>query len=87
MPTSVRVDEETEALLERASQAASTTKSDLIRKALRAYCTRIVLSKAMTPYEAIRDFIGCAEGPPNLSRRSRQYLREILRGQKRRRAR
>ena len=87
MPTSVRVDEETEALLERAARLRAATKSALIRMALKQFCSKIVLGKAETPYESIRDAIGCAEGPPDLARRSRAYLREAFRGGQRRRAR
>ena len=88
MPTSVRVDEETEALLERAARLRTATKSELIRMALKQFCARIVMGKAMTPYESIKDLLGCAEGPADLARHSRRYLQETFRGhQKRRRAR
>jgi hypothetical protein len=82
MPTSVRVDEETEALLERAARIRAETKSELIRRALKQFCSRIVMGKALTPYESIKGLLGCAEGPRDLARRSRDYLQEAFRGQK-----
>lgn len=84
MPTSVRVDAETEALLERAARLRSQTKSAVIREALRHFCARVMIVKAVTPYEAIREYVGCMEGPPDLSRRSRTYLRKILRAKSQR---
>ena len=84
MPTSVRVDEETEALLERASQLTAVTKSQLIRTALKQYCSVIVLGSTTTPYESIKQFIGCAEGPADLARRSRHYLQDIFRAKQKR---
>lgn len=84
MLTSVRVDEETEALLERASQLTAATKSQLIRTALKQYCSVIIRGSMATPYESIKQFIGCAEGPPDLARRSRHYLQEAFRGKQKR---
>lgn len=86
MPTSVRVDEKTEALLERATQVTGQTKSALIRTALQRYCMRIVIGKPVTPYEAIRRYIGCFQGPPDLAERSNHYIRERLRAKETRRA-
>lgn len=86
MPTSVRVDEKTEALLARAAQVSGKTKSAVIRTALRQFCMKIVVGKPMTPYESIKHFIGCAEGPPDLAKASKRYLRERLRASQKRRA-
>ena len=82
MPTSVRVDEKTEALLERAAQVSGKTKSAVIRTALRQFCMRIVMRNPLTPYEAIRDYLGCFEGPPDLAKASKRYLRDRLRNAK-----
>lgn len=87
MPTSVRVDEETEALLERAARLRAETKSALIRTALRQFCARIVVGKPATPYASIKDLLGCAEGPSDLARHSKRYFQEALRGRKAHRAR
>ena len=87
MPTSVRVDEETEALLERVAHLMAVSKSAVIRTALTQYCTRISLSKVASPYDSIKEWIGCADGPPDLSRRARHYLRESLRAKAKRRPR
>ena len=78
MPTSVRVDEETEALLERAAHLTAVSKSAVIRTALKQYYTRISLSKVTSPYDSIKEWIGCVDGPPDLSRRARHHLRESL---------
>ena len=87
MPTSVRVDDKIEALLERATKVTGQTKSVLIRAALQQFCLRIVAGKPVTPYEAIRDYIGCFQGPPDLAEASKRYLRERLRDAKKRRTR
>lgn len=87
MPTSVRVDDKTEALLERATQVTGRTKSALIRTALQQYCTGIVVEKPLTPYEAIKDYIGCFQGPPDLAQNAKYYIRERLRAKTKRRAR
>lgn len=84
MPTSVRVDDKTEALLERAARLRSQTKSAVIREALRQFCAQVITVKAVTPYEAIKEYVGCMEGPSDLSRHSRTYLRKILRGKSQR---
>ena len=86
MPTSVRVDDKTEALLERAAQVSGSTKSALIRAALRQFCTHIVVRNPLTPYEAVRDYLGCFQGPPDLAKASKHYLRERLRETKIRRS-
>ena len=87
MPTSVRVDEKTEALLARAAQVSGKTKSAVIRDALRRFCLQIVVGKPLTPHEAIRKYIGCFQGPPDLAKASRAYLRKRLHGTQSRRAR
>ena len=86
MPTSVRVDDKTEALLQRAVQVTGETKSALIRTALQQFCLRIVVEKPLTPYETIRDYIGCFQGPPDLAEASKRYLRERFRDPQKRRA-
>ncbi len=88
MPTSVRVDAETEALLERAAHLRAESKSQLIRMAVRQFCAQLLTSKTMTPYESIKDLLGCAEGPRDLARHAKRYLREgLLRDHNRRRTR
>ena len=83
MPTSIRIDQETEALLERAAQVRAQSKSQVIRTALKLFCGRMALGNLQTPYDSIKEFLGCAEGPPDLARRSRHYLQDALRGRRR----
>ena len=88
MPTSVRVDEKTEALLARAILVSGKTKSAVIRAALQQFCTGIIIGeKPLIPYESIKKFIGCAEGPPDLAKHASRYLRGRLRAAHKRRAR
>lgn len=51
MPSSTRLDKETEALLRKAAEYSGETKSHLVRESIRAYCTRIVEEKKRTPWE------------------------------------
>ncbi len=51
MPSSTRLDKETEALLKKAADYAGVTKSQLVRESIREYCTRIVEEKKKTPWE------------------------------------
>ena len=51
MPSSARLDKETEALLKKAAEYAGVTKSELVRESIREYCARIVEQKQRTPWE------------------------------------
>lgn len=51
MPSSTRLDKETEALLKKAAEYAGVTKSELVRESIREYCARIVEEKKRTPWE------------------------------------
>ena len=62
MPTSVRVDEETEWLLERAAQVTAKTKSAVIRLALRQFCAPLVLGKTTTPYDSLKIYWDALRG-------------------------
>jgi len=84
MPTSVRVDDTTEALLERAAQVSGKTKSAVIRAALQQFCIKVVAGKPLTPYEAIQDHLGCFQGPTDLAKASKEYLRKRFRDTKNR---
>ena len=87
MPTSVRVDDKTEALLARAALVSGKTKSAVIRAALQQFCTGIIVGGTpVTPYESVKEFIGCAEGPPDLAKHASRYVRERLRASQKRRA-
>ena len=51
MPTSTRLDRETLALLQEAAQHLGLRKSEVIRKSIREYCSRVVQEKRKTPWE------------------------------------
>jgi len=51
MPSSTRLDKETEALLKKAAECAGVTKSELVRESIREYCAKIVEQKQRTPWE------------------------------------
>jgi len=50
MPSSTRLDKETEALLKKAAECSGETKSHLVRESIREYCARIVATKQRTPW-------------------------------------
>lgn len=80
MPTSVRLDPETERTLERLARQRSQTKSDVLREAIRglARCAP-KRSKAATPFERVADLIGCVSGgPPDLSVDTGRKVGELL---------
>jgi len=73
---SVRLGEELERRLERAADASGTTASEIVRRAVREQCDRILAS---TVYEALGGFVGCAsDARPGRQRRSEfgDYLLE-----------
>lgn len=80
MPTTVRLDPETEALLNRLARKGHRSKSQVIREAIRALANaEASTDTAKSPYEAIEHLIGCASGgPPDLSERTGEKFRELL---------
>lgn len=86
MPTSVRLDAETEALLNRLAQNNSRTKSDVLREALHRLAEGEQVKEADNgPYSLVADLIGVAQGgPDNLARRHKQVFRDILANKKKR---
>lgn len=51
MPSSTRLDKETEDLLKKAAEYAGVSKSELVRESIREYCAKIVEQKQRTPWE------------------------------------
>ena len=84
MPTSVRLDPELKALVARMAKALGKPKSDVIRAAVRAYCTNSLNARARSFYSIAKDLIGRAEGPPDLSTNVRKHLLEGLNAKRRR---
>lgn len=80
MPTSVRLDPETEALLRRLARSRGRTKSEIIREALhRMAAGSAEAAEPATLYNAIEDLIGIADdGPEDLAGRHKQRFREKI---------
>ena len=82
MPTtiSVRLDSETEELVARLAERRSQTKSEVIRQALVLLAqTDASESTEGRPYDTLAHLIGCVSGgPPELSAKTGQKLRDIL---------
>ena len=84
MPTSVRLDPETERLLARLARKRSQSKSDVIREAIESLARGDdAVPSDGTLLESISDLIGCVDGgPPDLSRRTGKKFRELLTSRK-----
>ena len=80
MPTSVRLDLDTEKLLDRLARQRSQTKSDIIREAIYALAADDkAVSSRQTFYESIRDLVGCTEsGVGNLSEQTGKRFRDLV---------
>ena len=77
MPTSVRLDPETEALLRKLARTSGRTKSEVIREALHRMFAETRESGSL--YHAIEDLVGIADvGPGDLARHHKQRFREKL---------
>ena len=80
MPTSVRLDPETEALLKRLAAGSGRSKSDVIREALHCLSDQgrgAADQKGL--YHSIADLVGIAdEGPEELARQHKKRFREKL---------
>ncbi len=85
MPTSVRLDPETERLLARLARKRSQSKSDVIREAIVSLSRQdVAVAEDETVLESISDLIGCVDGgPSNLSERTGERFRELLTGKSR----
>ena len=85
MPTTVRLDPETESLIRRLAKKSGRTKSQIIRDAIRALAKSEDGGKATGgPYEAFSHVIGCASGgPPDLSERTGEKFSKRLRDRSR----
>lgn len=80
MPISVRLDEETEALLVKTAAALNTTKSQILKTSIRDFCQRTLQENAKEPYKLIADLIGKEfSGQGNLAIDSEKILREAFR--------
>lgn len=80
MPTSVRLDPETEKLLDRLARQRSQTKSDIIREAIYALAaTDKAIQSRETLHDSIRDLVGCIEsGVGDLSEQTGKRFRDLV---------
>ena len=80
MATSVRMDLQTERLLDQLARERGLTKSQVIRDAVRLAARKARPSgRASRPYDAFRGIIGSARGgPPDLSERTGKGFRRLL---------
>jgi len=85
MTTSVRMDSETERLLDNLARERGSTKSELVREAIRLVVQRERRRhRAPRPYDAFRGVIGSVRGgPTNLSERTGDRFRRLLLDSKR----
>ena len=80
MPTTVRLDPETESIIKRLARKTGRTKSQVIRDAIRVLAgSESPTEKVGGPYETIAHLIGCASGgPKDLSERTGEKFRKLL---------
>ncbi len=79
MPTSVRLDPETEALLKKLTRTSGRTKSEVIREALHRMSEEAGANQPASLYHGIEDLVGIADvGPGDLARHHKQRFREKL---------
>ena len=80
MPTSVRLDEKTESLLNKTATALHATKTEVIKASIQSYCENALQSKTQRPYDLISDLIGNEKsGVGNLAIDSEEIMREKFR--------
>lgn len=82
MPVSVRLDKETEELLNKAAKFKSMPKSKIMKESIKEYCLKVTTEKQhQSLYEFIKERIGKwpGSGRGDLAIRSEEILRERLR--------
>lgn len=84
MATSVRMDSETERLLGRLAREAGSSKSEVIRLAVRLAARRQRrVPRSGRPYDLLRGILGSVKGgPPDLSERTGEGFRRVLAGRR-----
>ena len=76
MPFSVRLDHETEALLNKTAKVLDTTKSKILKASIHDFCEKTLQKKGGKPYDLISDLIGQeSSGRGNLAINSEEILR------------
>ncbi|MBI5755530.1 MAG: ribbon-helix-helix protein, CopG family [Nitrospirae bacterium] len=80
MTVSVRLDEETEAILKKTAKVLRTNKGQVIRRSLKEYCSRIMQENKGFPYKLIEDLLDReGSGRGDLSVKGEEILREAFR--------
>lgn len=83
MPMSVRLDKETESLLEKTARVTRTSKAEVIKRSLHRYCPSILEERKKHPYNLIKDLLDKAgSGKGDLSIKGEEILREAFRRRK-----
>jgi hypothetical protein len=79
MPISVRLDDETEALLNKTAKALDTTKSEILKASVHDFCKKTLREKMKRPYDLISDLIGNEfSGKGDLAINSEEILRKAF---------
>jgi len=80
MPTSVRLDRDTEAILRKLARSSGRTKSEILREALLRFSeSHDQSSPDEGPYALVSDLVGIAKGgPDDLARNHKRAYREGL---------
>jgi hypothetical protein len=80
MPTSVRLDDNTQRLLQRMANRKSQTKSEVIRRAIETLAEVERLDEeSPEPRELVADLIGCVSGGPvDLSTQTGKRFADLL---------
>ena len=79
MPISVRLDDETEALLNKTAKALDTTKSEILKASAHDFCKKTLRQKRKKPYDLISDLIGKEfSGEGDLAINSEEILRKAF---------
>jgi hypothetical protein len=88
MATSVRMDLETERLLDQLARENGVSKSQVIRDAVRVAAGKARSARrAARPYDAIREIIGSVKGgPSDLSEATGARFRRLLAGRRAKRS-
>ena len=80
MPISVRLDDETEALLMKTAEALNTTKTEVLKVSIKDFCKRTLSEKGKDPYSLAADLIGKEySGEGNLAIDHEKILRKAFR--------
>lgn len=75
MPTSIRLDHDTERALEEIAARHCETKSQVVRRAV----AELIAREGASPYERVADLIGSVRGgPDDLSEQTGRRFRELL---------